>query len=122
MEHMMKVLGIRFCTVSKQAGELADFFAKGLGLPEKELDAALIGDFCGSIFPAGESWIEVWQEAEEMPSGTMLQIVVEDADQMAQTARENGLEPQGPMDAHGERIYFVQAPTGLQISFQSKIN
>jgi hypothetical protein len=119
---MVKVLGIRFCLVSEQSKELSDFFANGLGLPEKELDPSVVGDFCGSIFPAGESWIEVWQEAEEMPSGMMLQIVVEDADEMAKTAKENGLKPQGPMDAHGERIYFVQAPNGLQISFQSKIH
>ncbi len=31
-------------------------------------------------------------------------------------------DPQGPVDAHGERICYVEAPTGLAISFQSKLN
>ena len=34
-------------------------------------------------------------------------------------ARGNGLAPEGPMDAHGERIYFLRLPGGLQMSFQS---
>ena len=55
-----------------------------------------------------------------MPACTMLQLVVDDADAWAARARENGLDPHGPMDAHGERIYFLQAPTGLPVTFQSR--
>lgn len=51
----------------------------------------------------------------------MLQIVVDDADPWAERAREGGLEPQDPTDAHGERIYFLQAPGDLPVSFQSKL-
>lgn len=117
----MKVLGIRFCTVSKQAEQLAGFLKDGLGLPET--DMGVTGDdFMGAVFPAGEhSWIEMWPESEHMPATTMLQIVVDDADAWAEQAKSNGLEPHGPTDAHGERIYYLQGPDGLPISFQSKL-
>lgn len=115
----MKVLAIRFCSVSDEAEPLAKFF-DGLGMPRKEHDHGGDG-FSGAIFPAGDSWIEVWNSGPEMPAGTILQIVVDDADAFAKHARDNGLSPQGPVDAHGERIYFVQAPGGLQVSFQSKL-
>lgn len=117
----MKVLAIRFYSISDQAESLARFF-DGLGLTRKEHEH---GDadsgFSGAIFPAGDSWIEVWNSGPEMPAGTILQVVVDDADAFAKHATENGLSPQGPVDAHGERIYFVQAPGGLQVSFQSKL-
>jgi len=116
----VKVLGIRFCSVSGQAPELASFFQEGLGLPAQEMAEQAEGAFPGAVFPAGESWIEVWAEGPKMPACTMLQIVVDDADAWAERARENGLEPHGPMDAHGERIYFLQAPTGLPVTFQSR--
>lgn len=115
----MEVLGIRFCSVSKEAEAVAEFLDKGLGLPKRALGSA-DDAFCGAVFPAGESWIEVWQQAEGMPAGIMLQIVVDDADAWAAQARANGLEPTGPMDEHGERIYFLTAPGGLPVSFQSK--
>lgn len=117
----MKVLGIRFCSVSDQARLLSDFLEKGLGVVKKDMGSG--GDeLCGSVFPAGESSrIEVWQEAEGMPAGIMLQIIVDNADEMAATARENGIKVQGPSDMFGERIYFATAPTGLPVSFQSKI-
>ncbi len=57
-----------------------------------------------------------------MPAGTMLQVVVDDADAFAENAKQNGLDSQGPMDAHGERIYFIGTPTGLQLSFQPKLS
>ena len=103
----MKVIGIRFCQVSDQAREIAGFLGEGgLGLPKT--DFGDVGDqFSGAVFPAGESWIEIWPQAEGMPAGTMLQIVVDDADAWAEQARANGLEPSGPMDEHGERIYFL---------------
>jgi len=56
-----------------------------------------------------------------MPAGIMLQIVVDDADAWAENARKNGLEPSGPIDDHGERIYYLKAPGGLPISFQSTL-
>ncbi len=116
----MRVLGIRFCSVSAEAEEVARFLGGGLGLPERNMseDGA---PFSGAIYPAGESWVEVWPEGPGMPAGVMLQIVVDDADAWADNARKNGLEPTGPMDAHGERIYYLKAPGELAISFQSKL-
>lgn len=116
----MKVLGIRFCSVSSGAEELAGFFANGLGLPEMDL-----GDdgteFNGAIFPAGESWVEIWKKGPDMPAGVMLQIVVDDADSLAEQAQGNGVDLSGPVDAHGERIYYAKAPGGLSVSFQSRL-
>ncbi len=116
----MQVLAIRFCSVSAEAEEVARFLGGGRGLPERQMadDGA---PFSGAVFPAGEGWIEVWPEAPGMPAGIMLQIVVDDADAWAENARENGLRPTGPMDAHGERIYYLKAPGGLPIAFQSKL-
>lgn len=112
----MKVLGIRFCAVAEEAQEMAEFFTQGLGLPERDLGG---GDgFHGAVIPAGTSWIEIWQKSAEMPAGLMLQIVVDDADAVAENARSNGVDVQGPMEAHGEKIYFAVAPGGLSISFQ----
>jgi hypothetical protein len=117
----MKVLGIRYCSVLPEVGALAGFF-DALGLARKTMPDDLPKEFSdGAIFPAGDSWIELWPQGPGMPAGTMLQIVVDDADAFAEHARRHGLDPQGPQDAHGERIYFVQAPTGLQISFQSAL-
>ena len=115
----MQVLGSRFCSVAAAAEEVAGFLGGGLGLPVRKMteDCA---PFSGAIFPAGESWIEVWPEGPGMPAGIMLQIVVDDADAWAKNARKNGLEPTGPVDAHGERIYTLNAPGGLPIAFQSK--
>ena len=116
----MQVLGIRFCNVSENAEELAAFLGNGLGLPERDLGYEGDG-FGGAIFPAGGSWIEIWKKGPDMPAGVMLQIVVDDADAFADHAKNNGLDPSGPMDAHGERIYFIEAPGGLQVSFQSAL-
>ncbi len=113
----MKVLGIRFCAVAEEAEPMAQFFTKGLGLPERDLGGS--DGFHGCVIPAGDSsWIEIWQKGEDMPVGLMLQLVVDDADAVAASARENGIEVQGPMEAHGERIYFAVAPGGLSVSFQ----
>lgn len=54
-----------------------------------------------------------------MPAGVMLQLMVDDADAFAAHAKGQGLELQRPMDAHGERIYFLKAPWGRRVSFQS---
>lgn len=54
-----------------------------------------------------------------MLSGTMLQLVVDDADAYAATARANGPEPFGPVDVHGERIYYLALLSGLPMSFIS---
>jgi len=112
----MEVLGIRFCAVAEEAQPMAEFFTKGLGLPERPLDAG--EGFHGAVIPAGTSWIEIWQKAADMPAGLMLQIVVDDADAVAATARKNGIDVNGPMEAHGEKIYFAVAPGGLSVSFQ----
>ena len=112
----MNVLGIRFCAVAEEAQQMANFFTKGLGLPERDLGGG--EDFHGAVIPAGTSWIEIWQQSADMPVGLMLQIVVDDAGAVAATAKENGIDVQGPMEAHGEKIYFAVAPGGLSISFQ----
>jgi hypothetical protein len=116
-EVAMQVLGIRYCAVSPEATEQVAFLAK-LGLPKTDYNE---GGVEGAVFPAGTSWVELWKASADMPASTMLQVVVDDADAFAAHARANGLSPQGPTDAHGERIYFLQAPGGLAVSFQSKL-
>lgn len=120
----MNVLGIRFCSVSSE-GEAQAKFLTQLGLPRKPFDLpeGASDDFCGAIFPAGtDSWVEIWNEAPGMPAGVMLQVVVDDADAFAHHARAQGLAISEPMDQFGERIYFCQAPGGLNVSFQSKVD
>ncbi len=113
----MKLLGIRFCAVAEEAVPMAKFFTEGLGLTERDLGGD--GGFNGCVIPAGEaSWVEIWQKGENMPAGLMLQLIVDDADAVAANARENGVDVQGPMEAHGEKIYFAVAPGGLSVSFQ----
>ena len=121
----MEVLGIRFCSVTREAASLAAVL-DALGMPRRDMtDAASPGSdsaaFSGAVFPAGSGWIEVWPEGPELPAGILLQIVVDDAAAFAANAKKNGLDPQGPVDAHGERIYFLQAPSGLPITFQSAL-
>ena len=57
----MKVLAIRFCTVSPEAAALAGFFG-ALGVPQMDLSGILPapadGSFGGAIFMATDSWIE----------------------------------------------------------------
>ncbi len=125
----MKVLGMRFCRVAGggQAEALADMFRK-LGLDERQMapPGAESNDFFGAVFPIEHnqenSWIEIWPAGENMPEMVMLQIIVDDAEAFAENAKKNGLDPKGPDDAHGERIYYLAGPGGLPISFQSKIN
>ena len=125
----MKVLGIRFCKVAKKedAEGLSQLLGeKGLGLKANDFGG---GDgFQGAVFPVDEagakgdgSWIEIWPAGEQMPEMTMLQIVVDDADAWASRAKANGLDVKGPDDAHGERIYYLEGPGGLPVSFQSKV-
>lgn len=118
----MPLLGLRIAHVARPetAEAIAETF-RGLGLmptafPEAE-------GMPGAIFTTDDqkSWAEFWHEGEGMAVGTMLQLVVDDADAMAETARANGLSPEGPMDAHGERIYFLTLPGGFPMSFQSKL-
>ena len=121
----MKILGIRFCSVSADAEALAAVL-EALGLARNESaeetgDRAVPSDFRGAVFPAGSGAIEVWPVAPDLPAGVLLQIIVDDAVAFAEHAKRNGLDPQGPVDAHGERIYFLQAPSGLPITFQSAL-
>jgi hypothetical protein len=118
----MKPLSIRFCAISSEAEKLVEFLGLGLGFP---CVAKPLNDdpeaLTGGIFHAGESSIEVWPEGDQMPPGVMLQVVVEDADEVAEHARANGLTPKGPVQAHGEKIYYLLAPGGLAMTFQSKL-
>jgi len=119
----MNLKGIRFVAVSPDADSLVEFLGLGLGLPcvAKPLQADDSDSPQGGIFHAGDSRIEVWPEGEGMPPGIMLQLEVEDADAVAEHARSQGLSPKGPMEAHGERIYYLLAPGGLAMTFQSKV-
>lgn len=120
----MKVLGIRYCTVTPHAREWAAML-DALGLPARSMDDVTLPPseegFSGAIFLTGEhSWVELWRPGPEMPEGTMLQVIVDDAEAFAEHARDHGLSPEGPMDLYGERIYFLKAPGGGQVSFQSR--
>ena len=107
----MKVNAIRFCSVSAHAPELARFLGEGLGLPPLEGGPSSGDEFTGAVFPAGDSWIEVWPEGPGMPAGIMLQIVVDDADAWAERARANGLKPQDfyelVLDENAAEFVFV---------------
>lgn len=122
----MNVLAIRHCLVHPEAAAFAGFLDQ-LGLPRRRHhlpdcdDGQADGAFSGAVFPAGDSWIEAWPAGPEMPACTMLQVVVDDADAFAAHARKQGIDVAGPTDAHGERIYFVTAPGGVQLSFQSTL-
>ena len=121
----MEVLGIRFCSVTQEAENLAAVL-DSLGLPRRKMsdEGGLESEssgFLGAVFPAGTGWIEIWPEGPELPAGILLQIVVDDATAFAAHAKKNGLDPQGPVDAHGERIYFLQGPSGLPITFLSAL-
>ena len=117
----MKIQSIRFCSVSAEAQQFLDMMEKGLGLEKMHFDEA--AGYVGGIFPTVDgTWVEIWQEGEGMPAGVMLQLVVEDSDALAEQAKANGLEPSGPVDAHGERIYYLQTPAGIPMSFQSKLD
>lgn len=112
----MKVLGMRVCMVEDGADDVINFMQR-LGLEKRPMPDEGVE---GAVFnTSGESWLEIWQQSEQMPGGTMLQLVVDDADAFAERARTQGLLPQGPVDAHGEHIYFIEAPNGLKMSFQS---
>ncbi len=116
----MKIIGIRFCSVSQKAKDDLDFFENKLGLTNT------LGPhtgFVGGVFPTEDqsSWVECWQASEQMPEGLMLQLVVENSDEFATNVKANGVEAYGPVDAHGERIYYIKTPSGVAMSFQSKI-
>jgi hypothetical protein len=119
----MTATAMRLCCVSEQAEALVVTFDR-LGLnrrPIADCNPSPGEGFRGAIYAIGNGWIEVWPAGEGMPAGIMIQLVVDDADAVAAAAREGGLAPQGPMDAHGERIYLLAAPGGLQLAFQSPL-
>jgi len=121
----MTVLGIRFCTVKpeKEARDLAAFLGSdGWNFSERGMSTNPDEGFQGAVFPAGKaSWTEIWAASEHMPETTMLHVIVDNADRYAEQAKANGLTVSGPMDMHGERIYFSEAPGGLQMAVLSKL-
>jgi predicted enzyme related to lactoylglutathione lyase len=121
----MTVLGIRFCTVKpeKEARDLAAFFGSdGWNFSERGMSTNPSEGFQGAVFPAGRaSWTEIWAANEHMPETTMLHVIVDDADAYANRAKDNGITVSGPMDMHGERIYFSEGPGGLPIAVLSKV-
>lgn len=114
----MKVLGYRFCLTLTEHAPMLDFFDK-LGLSRKELPQEIVDEFPGAIYPAGDSWIEIWQAGEHMPAGTMLQIFVDDVDSFVAAGRSSGLEMSDPSEMHGEMVSFATAPNGMFVSVQS---
>ena len=122
----MTVLGIRFCTVKPddEARGIAEFMGpKGWNFGERDMGAEHSDGFQGAVFPAGDaSWTEIWAASEHMPETTMLHVIVDDADSYAEQAKANGVAVNGPMDMHGERIYFSEAPGGLQVAVISKLD
>lgn len=121
----MTVLGIRFCTVKpeKEARDLAAFLGSdGWDFSERDISPDAGQEFQGAVFPAGKaSWTEIWAASEHMPETTMLHIIVDNADSYAERAKKNGITVSGPMDMHGERVYFSEAPGGLQIAVMSTL-
>lgn len=127
----MKVLAHRFCYVGEKF--LALDFSKTLAalgveigqvFTQNMLESQSLNDedFSGAIFKIDDdAWIEVWSEMPNVPKGIMLQLVVDDADEFANNAKKNGLNPDGPVVSHGEKIYYLVPKSGLPISFQSKI-
>ncbi len=118
----MNIQSIRFCHVSGAAEELANLLSEKLG-PERHAvpGAENAATFPGAISPtASDSWVEIWPESDRMPAGTMLQIIVDDADAVTEHAKRNGLQPHGPGDSHGEKICYIHAPGGLPMTCQSK--
>lgn len=123
----MTIRGIRYCQVlsADDAETLARWLGElGWGLTPRAM-ATAPATFEGAVFPSVESpdvtWAEIWPEGEGMPVGTMLQVVVDDADAYAKVARGNGVRVEGPMDMFGERIYFAEAPTGTKVAVLSKV-
>ena len=107
----MQILGIRFCAVSDDAEPLAKMF-DGLGLERMNTGGKDDEKFTGAIFPAGNSWIEIWPDGPEMPVGIMLQLVVDDADAFAENAKKDGLEPTGPMDCSRRAHLLLDGAVG----------
>lgn len=119
----MEVKSIRFCAITPEADQLVEFLGLGFGFPciAKPLRDGDPDSPQGGLFPAGDSRVEVWPEGDGMPAGIMLQMVVDDADAYAEQAKSQGIQVQGPMEAHGERIYYVLAPGGLAMTVQSPL-
>ena len=115
----MKVLSMRFCSTEADCDPTIAFFEK-LGLPTLEMPAEAAA-FPGKIFTAGESWLEFWKEGPGMEKGIMLQIIVDDAEAFVKQAKDNGLDAQGPMEMHGERVYFFKTPSGMPVSVNQKL-
>ncbi|KUP05180.1 hypothetical protein Q75_13040 [Bacillus coahuilensis p1.1.43] len=114
----MKIIGFRYVTVGDQCDEMVDFFQNQLGLENTYENQE---GYNGGIFKADHSWLEFWEAGENMPPMTMIQLIVENADEFASSLEGKGLELQGPFEQHGERMYSLKAPNGMPITFQSNI-
>ncbi len=129
MAIFMKLLGHRLSFVGTDEQSLAmTKILASLGLEPRNIYSKQMletehlsdDDFSGAVFAADDiNWIEIWSELPNLPKGFMLQLIVDDADAFADHARQNGLDPQGPVEANGEKIYYLMTPIGLPISFQN---
>jgi hypothetical protein len=97
---------------------MVDFFVNKLGISNTWEHTEEIE---GGVFKAGNSWLEFWQKSECMNETTMLQLVVEDADEFASFVKANGVAVHGPFEEHGEKIYSLTAPNGMPMSIQSTL-
>ena len=118
----MQPRSIRLCAITPEADALVEFLGLGLGFPceARELSDDPDAPKGGLFHTQDGSRIEVWPEGTGMPAGMMLQVEVDDADEAAAYARRQGLAPKGPMEADGERMYYLLAPGGLAMTIQSK--
>lgn len=123
----MTIQGIRYCQVlnAQSAEDFAQWLGeKGWGFEPREMPKLAEG-FQGAVFASArdsdKTWAEIWPEGEGMDQGTMLQIVVDDANAYAEQARANGIEVHGPVEMFGERICFAQSPDGTKVAVLSKI-
>lgn len=114
----LKLLGYRHVTVSEESEQMVDFFENKLGLANSWTET---DKYSGGVFKSENSWLEFWGKSEDMPEMTMLQLIVDDADEFAACIKTSGVELNGPVEERGERIYSMTAPNRMPVTIQSSI-